>query len=70
MEVSLPKREHVYVDILDRDGTIVGRLLADGELEPGNHQVVWDGFDAPGLYNVYFKGMGWDATRKIVTYSL
>ena len=69
MEVSLPKREHVYVDILDRDGDIVGRLLADGELEPGSHQVVWDGFASPGIYNVYFKGMGWDATKQIVTYS-
>ena len=69
MEVSLPKREHVYVDILDRDGEIVGRLLADGELEPGTHQVVWDGFASPGLYNVYFKGMGWDAEKQIVTYS-
>ena len=69
MELSLPKREHVYVDILDRDGEIIGRLLADGELEPGSHQVVWDGFDSPGLYNVYFKGMDWDATKKIVTYS-
>ena len=38
-------------------------------LEPGIHQVVWDGFSSPGLYNVYVKGMGWDVERQIVTYS-
>ena len=69
MEVSLPQREHVYVDILDRDGDIVGRLLADGELEPGKHQVVWDGFASPGIYNAYVKGMGWDAVREIPIYT-
>lgn len=68
-ERSMPESGHVYVEILDKDGTIVGQLLADGELEPGHHQVVWDGFDAPGLYNVYFKGMNWDTEKKVVTYS-
>jgi len=66
---SLPTDKHVYVNILDRDGEIVGQLLADGELDPGNHQVVWDGFDAPGLYNVYFKGMDWDTEKKIAIYT-
>ncbi|MBT4483751.1 MAG: DUF362 domain-containing protein [Candidatus Latescibacteria bacterium] len=68
-KLSKPERGHVYVDILDRNGTKIGQLLADGELEPGRHQVVWDGFNAPGLYNVYSKGMNWDAEKKIVTYS-
>ncbi|MBN1291944.1 MAG: DUF362 domain-containing protein [Candidatus Latescibacteria bacterium] len=68
MELSLPKKEWVYVDVLDRDGEIVTRLITD-ELEPGNHQVVWDGFASPGLYSAYVKGMGWDAVHEIVTYS-
>ena len=68
-ELTLTGSEHVYVDILDSDGEIVGQLLADGELEPGRHRVVWDGFDAPGLYNAYFKGMRWDVERQIVIYS-
>jgi len=68
MEVSLPERGHVYVDVLDADGELAWRLLADGELEPGVHQVVWDGFSSPGLYNVYMKGMGWDAERRMVIY--
>jgi len=68
MELNLPKREYVYVDVLNRDGEVVGQLLAD-KLDAGTHQVVWDGFASPGLYNAYVKGMGWDAKREIVTYS-
>ena len=30
----------------------VASLLADG-LEPGVHQVVWEGFNKPGIYTVY-----------------
>jgi hypothetical protein len=68
MEVSLPERDDIYVDVLDRHGRVVWRLKADG-LEPGVHQVVWDGFNQPGMYNVYVKGMGWDAVRGKVVYS-
>ncbi len=66
---AISGQRHVYVDILDRNGRKIGELLADGELEPGTHQVVWDGFDQPGLYNAYFKGMGWDPEKHVVTYS-
>ncbi len=68
MEVSLPERNDVYVDILNRYGDVVWRMKADG-LEPGVHQVVWDGFNSPGMYNVYVKGMGWDAEKQMVVYS-
>lgn len=68
MELNLPKKEYVHIDIVNRDGEIVGNLLAD-KLDAGTHQVVWDGFASPGLYNAYVKGMGWDAAREIVTYS-
>jgi len=68
MEVSLPERDDVYVDVLNRHGEVVWRLKADG-LQPGVHHVVWDDFSSPGLYNVYVKGMGWDAEKQIVTYS-
>ena len=60
MEVSVPEKGDVYVDILNRHGEVVWRMHAD-DLEPGKHQVVWDGFSSPGLYNMYVKGMGWDA---------
>jgi hypothetical protein len=39
------------------------------DLEPGAHQVVWDGFAQPGMYNMYVKGMDWDAEREIVIYT-
>ncbi len=68
MEVSLPEKNDVRVDILNARGEIVGRLYGDG-LEPGVHQVVWDGFSQPGLYTTWVKGMGWDAARQMVVYS-
>ncbi len=68
MEVSVPKKGDVYVDILNRHGELIWRLEAD-DLEPGKHEVVWDGFSEPGLYNVYVKGMGWDAEKEMVIYT-
>ena len=68
MEVSVPEKGDVYVDILNRHGDVVWRMHAD-DLEPGVHQVVWDGFSSPGLYNMYVKGMGWDAEREMVIYT-
>jgi uncharacterized protein (DUF362 family) len=68
MEVEVPGEGDVYVDILNRHGELVWRMEAEG-LEPGKHQVVWDGFNEPGLYNVYVKGMGWDAERELVIYT-
>ena len=68
MEVTVPQKGDVYVDILNSNGEVVWRLLADN-LEPGTHQVVWDGFSSPGMYNMYVKGMGWDAERQMVIYT-
>ena len=68
MDVSVPEKGDVFVDILNRHGEVIWRMEAEG-LEPGAHQVVWDGFSQPGLYDVYVKGMGWDAEREMVIYS-
>ena len=68
MEVNVPEESDVYVDIKNRFGDVVWRLKADG-LEPGKHEVVWDGFSEPGLYIMYVKGMGWDAEREVVIYT-
>ena len=68
MEVNVPEKGDVYVDILNRHGEVIWRLEAN-DLEPGKHQVVWDGFSQPGLYNMYVKGMGWDAERQMVIYT-
>jgi hypothetical protein len=67
MEVSVPEREDVYVDILNKQGEVLWRMEAPG-LEPGQHEVVWYGFNQPGVYNVYVKGMTWDAEREVVLY--
>ncbi|MBK8883536.1 MAG: DUF362 domain-containing protein [Bacteroidales bacterium] len=68
MEVNVPEKGDVYVDILNRHGELVWRMHAD-HLEPGKHEVVWDGFSSPGLYNMYVKGMGWDAEREMVIFT-
>jgi len=68
MEVSLPEKDDIYVDVLNRHGEVIWRLRANG-LEPGVHQVVWDGFNQPGIYHLYVKGMGWDAAREKVILS-
>jgi hypothetical protein len=68
MNMSVPKKGDVYVDIMNSHGELVHRMYAD-DLEPGNHQVVWDGFASPGLYTTYVKGMGWDAKREMVIYT-
>jgi hypothetical protein len=68
IEVSVPEKSDVYVDILNSHGEVVWRLEADG-LEPGKHEVVWDGFSQPGLYTMYVKGMTWDAERQMVLFT-
>ncbi len=64
-QITVPENDDVYVDVLDRNGEIQARLRAP-DLEPGVHQVVWDGFCSPGLHNYYVKGMGWDDKLKEV----
>lgn len=67
-ELTVPKKDDVYVDVLDNSGNMIARLRAP-DLEPGTHQVVWDGFVSPGLHNYYVKGMGWDAKLKEVVFT-
>jgi len=67
-DLSLPKRDDVHVAVLNSKGEQVWSLMAD-DLEPGVHEVVWDGFASPGMYNCYVKGMGWSAKRKVAVYS-
>jgi len=68
MDMSVPERGDVYVDILNNQGEVVWQMIAN-DLEPGNHQVVWDGFAHPGMFNAYVKGMGWDAENEMVIYT-
>jgi len=68
MDMNVPQQGDVYVDILNSQGEVVWRMRAN-DLEPGNHQVVWDGFYQPGIYHTYVKGMGWDAEKEMVIYS-
>lgn len=68
MDVNVPEESDIYVDIKNRFGDVVWRLKAEG-LEPGRHEVVWDGFSQPGMYTVYVQGMGWDAEREMVIYT-
>ena len=58
-QLTVPEKDDVHVDVLDKEGHLIARLRAP-DLEPGVHQVVWDGFCSPGLHNYYVRGMGWD----------
>ncbi len=65
-QVTVPEKDDVYVDVLDKKGELISRLRAP-DLEPGVHQVVWDGFISPGLHSYYVKGMTWDAeTQEVI----
>ena len=66
MGLTLPQRDNILVDVVNKKGEVVWRLMAD-DLEPGVHQLVWDGFREHGLYSYYVKGMGWDAEKQVVT---
>jgi len=68
MDLNVPEESDVYVDIKNRHGDVVWRLQADG-LDPGRHEVVWDGFSQPGMYTMYVKGMEWDSEREMVIYA-
>jgi uncharacterized protein (DUF362 family) len=68
MDMNVPQKGDVYVDILNSDGDLLWRMYAD-DLEQGVHQVVWDGFASPGLYSTYVKGMGWDVEKQMVIYT-
>jgi hypothetical protein len=68
MDMTVPQKGDVFVDILNKHGDLVGHLHAD-DLEPGSHQVIWDGFGQPGMYTTYVKGMGWDAENQMVIYT-
>ena len=67
-QLTVPEHDDVYVDVFDNNGDLIARLRAP-DLEPGIHQVVWDGFVTPGLHNYYVKGMGWDSKRQEVILS-
>jgi hypothetical protein len=68
MEVNMPEESDVYVDIKNKLGDVVWRLRSD-RLQPGVHEVVWDGFSEPGLYTMYVKGMGWDSEKQMVIFT-
>lgn len=60
----------VHLRVIDSAGRLV-RTLVDGRMEPGRHNVEWDGTDsngrflASGVYFVRFLGDGSDQTRRI-----
>ncbi len=68
MELDMPKKQDACVEVVDSRGEVLWHLYTQ-DLEPGVHQVVWDCFSHPGIYNVYVKGMGWDKKTQMVTYA-
>ena len=68
MDMKVPQKGNVFIEIVDSNGELLHRMHAD-HLEPGVHQVVWDGFAAPGIYTTYVKGMEWDVENEMVIYT-
>ena len=68
MDLNVPTHGGAYVDIKNSQGEVVWSMIAP-DLEPGSHQVVWDGFRQPGMHNAYVKGMSWDAEAEMVIYT-
>ena len=70
LEYSNPLRERVRVVIFDLGGRAV-RTLVDSDVEPGRHQVTWDGRDAAlrpveaGVYYARVESDGATAVRKV-----
>ena len=71
LSYTLARGGHVTLALHAVDGRRV-RVLADGEREPGDHDVTWDGRDAgghlaaPGVYYVRFEAPGATLTRRLV----
>jgi hypothetical protein len=71
MRFALARGGRVMLAIHGVDGRRV-RVLADGEREPGEYSIGWDGRDgaghpaAPGVYYVRFEAPGARFTRRLV----
>ena len=71
---ALPSRARTQLAIFGVDGRCV-RTLVDGAMEPGRHDVVWDGRDSRGLgvdAGIYFVRLvsgGQSLSRKLVVIS-
>lgn len=68
---EVPNPSRVLIQILNIEGRTV-RVLLDSRMEPGVHQIHWDGLDdqggqvASGVYTVQMKADGFIEHRKVV----
>lgn len=66
IEYSLPKTSKVKAEVFNVLGQIV-KVLVDGEQEPGNYKVRWDGKDAAsGVYFYRIDADNFSATKRMV----
>jgi len=62
----LPRRSHILVYIVNVSGKIIEKLF-DGEKEPGNHKIKWNGSECPaGIYLIKVSGPGFKKSRKCI----
>ncbi len=55
IKFTLAKEENISVKVIDTQGRIVA-VLANGELSPGEHHLIWEGDDiSPGIYILRFE---------------
>lgn len=68
---EVPRPSRILLRVLDIEGKTI-RILMDRRMEPGSHQIYWDGLDdqgnpvASGVYTIQMKADGFTAHRKVV----
>ena len=71
LSFSVMKEGHINLSIYDMAGRLVSTLV-DGNLEQGNHDMVWDGMDgngnsvSSGMYIYSLQGEDMSITKKMV----
>lgn len=71
IEFELPRAANAGLSMFDQRGRLV-RTISLGELEPGRHEVTWDGKDeageavAAGAYHYVLRAGGWESAKKMV----
>jgi glucose/arabinose dehydrogenase len=69
---TLDRERAVSVDLIDAQGRRVRTLLGTTRLDPGRHEVVWDGLETdgsaapPGMYFARLDGAGPEQVRRFV----
>jgi hypothetical protein len=72
LKFSLPKAEHVFLQVFDGHGRLIANLVNGDYMNPGTYEVRWDGnsdFGVPPASGVFFARLtagAYTRTRKMI----